>query len=239
MRSLRHRLLRSCAEELVRDPLAAARVPAHKRLCHAAPHCRLPVGNLTSQFFANVYLDPPDQFVEHTLKVHHYVRYVDDFVLLGESCEQLLQWHAGIEAFLRERLRLALKRGGKPSPCAAGIDFLGYVVHAHRRRVRHRVVQHCQHKLQAWHGRHGIALRNDPLAPQAFASLHALLGSYWGHFAHADSVRLRRLVLARQPWLARLFDLVEDGSLEVVAPARWQVRRRRRVRQILKPEGEA
>lgn len=176
LRSLCHRPLRRRADELLRDPLDAARVAAHKRLCHAAPYCGLPVGKLTSQFSANVCLDPLDQFVKHTLKVRHYVRYPDDFALLEESRELLLRRHTGIEAFLRERPRLALKRSAEPRPCAAGIDFLGYVVHAHRRRVRPHVVHHCQYKLQAWHGRHGTALRNDARAPQACTPCWAATG---------------------------------------------------------------
>ena len=75
----------ACFAAWQRARAAAHKLPDHKRLCNAAPACRLPVGKLTSQFFANVYLNSLDQFVKHTLKVRHYVRYVDDFVLLGES----------------------------------------------------------------------------------------------------------------------------------------------------------
>ncbi|MDP3084026.1 MAG: reverse transcriptase domain-containing protein [Rubrivivax sp.] len=238
LRSLCHNLLVRRAAEQVRDARAAAAVPAHKRLRHAAPGCGLPVGNLTSQFFANVVLNPLDQFVKHTLKVRHYVRYVDDFVLLGESPEQLQQRQAEIEAFLHERLRLSLKDGSRLLPCASGIDFLGHVVFAHRRRVRPWVVRHGCARLQGWHQRCRAALRSHTLSAADFAQLQALLGSYWGHFAHADSVRLRRQLFARRPWLGELFDLAADGSLQAAAPALWQVRRHRRVRQILQPEGD-
>lgn len=69
-----------------------ANVPAHKQLEHAAPQCGLPIGNLTSQFFANVYLNELDQFVKHALRCRHYLRYVDDFVLLSRCEQQLLEW---------------------------------------------------------------------------------------------------------------------------------------------------
>ena len=85
---------------------AAAGIPPHKRLCNAAPGCGLPVGNLTSQFFANVYLNALNQFVKHTLKVLHYVRYVDDFVLVADTPAQLAQWHQDIADFLHQKLRL-------------------------------------------------------------------------------------------------------------------------------------
>ncbi|CAA9891113.1 hypothetical protein METHB2_340031 [Candidatus Methylobacter favarea] len=59
------------------------------------------IGNLNSQFFANVYLNELDQFVKHRLKYCHYVRYCDDFVLLLQDHEQLREWRESIELFLR------------------------------------------------------------------------------------------------------------------------------------------
>ena len=74
----------------------------------AAPGKGLPVGSLSSQFFANVYLNELDQFVKHHLRVKAYVRYVDDFVLLADSPTQLLAWQKAIANFLHERLALTL-----------------------------------------------------------------------------------------------------------------------------------
>jgi RNA-directed DNA polymerase len=235
LRSLCHKLLDKRADGVARG--RCDQVPPHKRLCNAAPGCGLPVGNLTSQFFANVYLNALDQFVKHTLKVRHYVRYVDDFVLLGNSPEQVQVWGAQIATFLQDELRLRLRDAPPLRPCHQGVDFLGYVVFAYRRRVRQRVVRHCRATLQFWHQQHGKAGFGHVTAQQ-FAQLQALLGSYWGHFAHANSVRLRGQLFARMPWLHQFFNLHADGSLSASAPARWQVLRRRAVKHILKPEGE-
>ena len=69
----------------------------------------MPLGNLTSQFFANVYLNEFDYFIKHTLKAKYYIRYVDDFVLLNSSKEQLLSWGEGaIGDFLVKNLKLEL-----------------------------------------------------------------------------------------------------------------------------------
>ena len=76
------------------------RVPQHKRLVAQPARLGLPIGNLSSQFFANVYLDALDQFAKHTLRAKHYIRYVDDFVFLHESPQQLNQWLAEGEAVL-------------------------------------------------------------------------------------------------------------------------------------------
>jgi hypothetical protein len=76
------------------------RIPAHKTLFGAGPGKGLPIGNLNSQFFANVYLDRLDQFVKHELRCRHYLRYCDDFVLLARERDELVAWQARIEAYL-------------------------------------------------------------------------------------------------------------------------------------------
>ncbi len=68
----------------------------------------MPLGNLTSQFFANLYLNELDQFVKHKLRAKFYIRYVDDFVILHENKEQLEIWKININNFLQERLKIIL-----------------------------------------------------------------------------------------------------------------------------------
>jgi plasmid stabilization system protein ParE len=92
-------------------------LPPHKSLFQSKPWCGLPIGNLTSQFFANVYLDALDQFVKHTLRCRYYLRYCDDFVLMDVQAERLAEWKNAIEAFLSDTLRLALNpKDGRVSP---------------------------------------------------------------------------------------------------------------------------
>jgi hypothetical protein len=74
-------------------------VPAHKSLFKVDKGKGLPIGNLTSQFFANVYLNELDQFVKHSLKCRFYLRYVDDFLLLSANPEELYEWKDRIEIF--------------------------------------------------------------------------------------------------------------------------------------------
>jgi hypothetical protein len=90
------------------------KIPPHKTLFRAGPNRGLPIGNLNSQFFANVYLNGLDQFIKHTLKCRYYLRYCDDFVLLSQSREQLLDWRERIEAFLRTHLRVSADRKVTP-----------------------------------------------------------------------------------------------------------------------------
>ncbi|MBO5482835.1 MAG: RNA-directed DNA polymerase, partial [Spirochaetaceae bacterium] len=87
----------------------------------------LPIGNLTSQFFANLYLSELDHFVLENLKPSGYCRYMDDFILFSNSKEELLKMLSKIECFCHEKLLLSLKPFifGK---CKDGIGFLGYKI---------------------------------------------------------------------------------------------------------------
>lgn len=130
------------------DPRLLEKLPPHKTLFRAPPGKGLPIGNLNSQFFANVYLNALDQFVKHELKCRWYLRYCDDFVLLAHSPEQLLDWREQIRAFLAERLDLELNDARERlRPVADGVDFLGYIVRPLHLLVRRRVVGHLREKL--------------------------------------------------------------------------------------------
>jgi retron-type reverse transcriptase len=103
-------------------------IPKHKSLFYTKEDKGLPIGNLTSQFFANVYLDMMDNYIKRVLKVKSYVRYVDDFILFGDSKEKLLSLKSEIEKFVFERLKLFLRDSFKLLDVKSGIDFLGYII---------------------------------------------------------------------------------------------------------------
>lgn len=197
---------------LRRDPLHAgvdvrataqelAQVPAHKRLANAPQGRGLPIGNLSSQFFANVYLDALDQFVKHTLKARRYLRYVDDFVIVHHHRTQLERWQAQIVDFLRDRLHLELKAETKLQRLHDGIDFLGYIVRPTHTLVRPRVVAHMREALTHWAASHvrGNTIRATPASLQR---VQAIAASYAGHLRHANSTRLTAVLHVQFPWLA-------------------------------------
>ncbi len=158
------------------------RVPQHKRLDAQPAHLGLPIGNLSSQFFANVYLNALDQFVKHQLRARHYIRYVDDFVLLHESPQQLNTWLAAIEAFLPS---LGAKLNPKKTilqPVSRGVDFVGHVIKPWRRSTRRRTVQEAIRRV--------AAAPSDELLPIA--------NSYFGLLGQTDSSQRDRAMLARQ-----------------------------------------
>lgn len=97
----------------------------------------LPLGNVTSQLFANIYLNELDQFIKHTLKVKYYLRYCDDFIILGENRENLILILKKVNNFLSENLKLSLHADKIIiRKHRRGIDFLGYVVLPQHRVLR-------------------------------------------------------------------------------------------------------
>jgi hypothetical protein len=196
------------------------RVPLHKRLSGQEAGRGLPIGNLTSQFFANVYLNELDQFVKHELKCRYYVRYVDDFVLLHDDPARLVVWRDAIEAFLAERLGLELKARSEPRPVNDGVDFLGYVVRPFYRLVRRRVVRRFHRTLADFERRH-VRICTYRLPPVARERLRAQVASYRAHLAHAASHRLWQRSLARFPWLGELFERPERAPPGCPLRPRW------------------
>lgn len=97
----------------------------------------LPLGNLTSQLFVNVYMNEFDQFVKHTLKAKYYIRYADDFVILSHDKEWLASLLPRFQSFLGQQLHLELHPNKiSISTLASGVDFLGWVHFPHHRVMR-------------------------------------------------------------------------------------------------------
>ncbi len=159
-------------------------LPAGKSLFKAPPGKGLPIGNLTSQVFANIYLNELDQYIKRVLRVKYYIRYVDDFVIAGASPEQLRQYQAKIEQFLAERLQLELHDGKTIlRPISNGVDFLGYIVRPDYKLVRRRVLGNWRKKLQSYQ------------SLKEYKDRWSSNRSYFGHLKHANSRRLQKKML--------------------------------------------
>jgi len=112
----------------------------------------MPLGNLTSQFFANVYLNELDQFVKHTLKAQCYIRYVDDFILLSDTRTVLELYQQRIQFFLQQRLSLNLHPDkSRIITLEQGVHFLGFRIFNHHRLIRKKNVRKFSHKLTQLH----------------------------------------------------------------------------------------
>lgn len=108
----------------------------------------MPLGNLTSQFFANIYLNELDYFVKHELRVKFCIRYVDDFVILHASKSQLEIWKKQIEGFLDKELKLELHpEKSKIINLSRGIDFVGFRNFYHFKLLRKRNIRKIKSKI--------------------------------------------------------------------------------------------
>jgi retron-type reverse transcriptase len=153
----------------------------------------IPLGNQTSQFFANVYLDPLDHFLKDRLGIKGYVRYVDDFLVFSDDKQHLAEVRNQVKDFLAG-LRLRLHPAKSVIfPVGQGIRFLGYrVFPTHRllakenvRRFRRRL-----RKMQGQYARHEISL----------AHARQRVMSWIGHARQADTFRLRRRLFQEHPF---------------------------------------
>ena len=154
----------------------------------------LPIGNLTSQLFANVYLDRFDHFVTEVLRAP-YLRYVDDFALFADAPAQLDAWHARAAEFLARR-RLSLHPAKtNVAPTAAAATFLGFELRpGGRRRLPEANVRRFRNRLRGHRDRWraGTVTREE---------VEQRVGAWVAHAAHADTWRLRRAIF-RDGWFA-------------------------------------
>jgi len=163
-------------------------LPAHKTLFKLPKNKGLPIGNLTSQFFANVYMNDFDNYVKRGLKVKRYIRYVDDFVLFSKSKKELEIWKVEIENYLKKELELTLREDTKLKAHSEGLDFLGYIIRPHYTLVRNRVVNNFKYKkaqyLENYEKQKGTM---SLLEIKHFLSVKA---SFVSHAKHANSYNL-------------------------------------------------
>jgi len=162
-------------------------IPSRKSLFKSPEGKGLPIGNYSSQFSANLYLNQLDQFVKRELKCKYYVRYVDDLVLLDKNGEKLKYLRDKINLFLKENLDLELNLNKtKLQSMDKGIDFLGYFIEPKYILVRQKVVKRLKNKLY----RLNKILNSKFKIPDS--KILAMLNSYYGHFRHAFSFNLRK-----------------------------------------------
>ena len=164
-------------------------LPTYKSLWYTPDEKGLPIGNLTSQFFSNVYLNVLDQYVKHHWKCKYYCRYVDDFIILDKDPQKLNEIHKDLTRFLKERLALDLHQNKKSvNKIERGIDFVGFVAKPYRTILRQKTLKRIfkmireQKKNPLWY---------TPEEQQKFA---ASINSYLGILRNTNGYRLRQII---------------------------------------------
>lgn len=141
----------------------------------------LPLGNLTSQLFANIYMNELDYFTKHELKEKYYIRYMDDFLVFSDSKTHLKTVLKIIKKFLSDTLKLKLNNKTQllPVPNQA-VDFLGYRIYPTHRLIRNDSKRRIKRKIKKW----------ERLYKQGKTDKHKLtatLAAWKGHCRHADA----------------------------------------------------
>lgn len=150
----------------------------------------LPIGNLTSQFFANVYLDSIDHYIKEELGVPGYIRYADDLLLFGRSKSQLWDWRCELQDHLAKiRLRLH-KDKTVVAPCRKGIKYLGFRVLPFQRRATQQSIRRFNRKKRRWQYEYQQRMRSLP-------EIHHSVATSLSHLQFANTIGIRRELLRK------------------------------------------
>lgn len=176
-------------------------LPPSKSLFHSPPGCGLPIGNLTSQLFSNIYLTPFDQYVKRTLGIKHYGRYVDDFFLVHEDKEQLKALIPVIRDYLWETLHVTLH----PNKISLqhykkGVEFLGGVVKPGRIYIQNRAKRKFASDIYYWDNYLGTD-RAPP--PSLLLEMRSSINSYLGIMQHFCTMNIKKKILQKCPHIFR------------------------------------
>lgn len=172
-------------------------LPRNKSLFCAPKGIGLPIGDLTSQLFSNVFLNRFDQFCKRELRCRHYGRYVDDFYIMDESREWLKSIVGRIRQWLKEMLGLRLNDNKTHITfMTKGTQFMGGYIMPYRRMLRKRTIWKFHTAMDALHDRFSEPME---LPPSDVAKALSSINSYCGLLRHYDTYRLRQRVLFRQP----------------------------------------
>ena len=144
----------------------------------------MPIGNLTSQLFANIYLNELDQYCKHSLKIHFYIRYMDDVIILGPDKEALHRWKADIEIFLLRELALDLNDKTSIRPVRQGVEFVGVRIWPTHMKLRKSTVGRMKREVRAISARYAAGEMSRAEFERHAASIRGLLN-------HTESESLR------------------------------------------------
>lgn len=176
-------------------------LPDNKSLFKTPSDCGLPIGNLTSQLFSNIYLNRLDQMVKRQLREKHYGRYVDDSYIINRCYATLRMHKETIRRYLHEELGLTLHpKKSKIVRCCYGIDFLGVFVKPHRRYINNRTKKRIFRK--------SVPLFNCTDTEK----LRAGINSYLGYMKHFKCGKIKERLFGGKPQLELLGEFIGHYS---------------------------
>ena len=144
----------------------------------------IPIGNYTSQYFANIYLNELDHYVKETLRVKYYVRYMDDFILLLKDKEEAKYMLEKIQRFLEDKLKLELNQKTRYYPNHLGCNFCGFVIYETHMALRKRSKKVIKRNIKIWNKEYDAGILN-------LYHTRMRWNSWCNHAAHAQTYNLR------------------------------------------------
>jgi retron-type reverse transcriptase len=165
--------------------------PGDDLLAAARPR-GLPIGNQTSQFWANVYLHELDKFVKERLRCRAYLRYVDDVLLFAENKPTLHRWREEISRYLQTLRLLIHPNKSRVYPVTTGIPFLGFVVYPEHRRLQRSAGVHFARRYRR-------KVKAYAAGKLSLERLRSSVHGWLGHTRHGDTYGLRRAILSGTP----------------------------------------
>ena len=174
-------------ETIVRSEYTKFGIPMgdHGFKCERIAGIGMPIGNLTSQMFANLYLNELDQYAKHVLKIRYYIRYMDDVIILHPDKKYLWQLKQEIEVFLNKYLRLVLNNKTSVRTADYGIDFCGYRVWSTHRKLRKKTALKMKRRLK-------YLQRAYTRRDVDFEQVNSSVQSYLGLMKHCNSYKLQK-----------------------------------------------
>jgi retron-type reverse transcriptase len=145
----------------------------------------MPIGNLTSQMFANIYLNELDQFAKHELRLRYYIRYMDDVIILHQDKKYLHEVKDRIEVFLNEELRLHLNNKTAIRKVKSGIEFVGFRIFPTHRKYKKKSLRKLMSRLK-------YVAKEYAAGRMSLEKVNATVQSYYGAMQHFNSYGLRR-----------------------------------------------
>lgn len=170
-------------------------LPRTKSLFYSPPGCGLPIGNLTSQLFSNIYLNAFDHYVKRELGIRYYGRYVDDVILVHPDRDYLKSIIRDMRGFLEKNLRLTLHPGKiYLQHCSKGVSFLGVVIKPYRTYVKTRTKRNIEKTIRSWNRLIEEAPQKGLTRTEETRFLSSV-NSYLGLIIHFNTFRLRKAIL--------------------------------------------
>ena len=186
------------------------RVPRHKSLMQAPTGFGLPIGNLTSQFLANLYLNELDQFAKQGLKTHYYGRYMDDIVVFGEDADLLNEQYARMDSFIYERLGIRFHPNKKSlQHVHHGVPFVGFIIKPGRIYLRQSTISRGKGRIRDWEQ------KGMPVDKKTLVDLGSSLTSYLGMLRQVNGFHARRDLCQR---VSSLFIYPDKDFTKLIVP---------------------